>query len=97
MIFLPPTRLLPKKYYKQNICLENGLTLSHFKTLDLKQFKKRNTRERMKAWFNYYKDLFDETNLYDYWEKENQDECQQLSNNIEESVKTISKKLYIPE
>lgn len=95
--FLTSNSSSAKKYYKQNICLENGLTLSHFKTLDLKKFKKRSQRERMKAWFNYYKDLFDETNLYDYWEKENQDECQQLLNNIEESVKTISQKLYIPE
>lgn len=51
----------------------------------------------MKAWFNAYKDQFDDTNLFKFWRDEHEDECNKLIEDIDNAIDEISKKLYIPE
>lgn len=96
--FLQSNSQNAKDYFSQYNCLANGLTYTHFRNINLNNYKKRGKkREKIKAWFNVYKERFDETNLFEYWEKEHDIECKKLIEDIENAINEISKKLYIPE
>lgn len=86
------------EYFSQYNCALNGLTYNHFKDINLNDYQKRGKkREKMKAWFDAYKARFNETNLFSYWAKEHEDECNRLIEDIDKAIVEISKKLYIPE
>lgn len=96
--FLQSNTEQAKNYFEQYTCLINGLTYNHFKDLELSDFKKGGKkREKEKAWFNAYKAQFDETNLFEYWKREHETECNKLVEDIKNAINEISKKLYIPE
>lgn len=96
--FLQSNSQNAKDYFSQYSCLANGLTYTHFQNINLNNYKKRGKkREKIKAWFNVYKERFDETNLFEYWKKEHDIECNKLIEDIENAINEISKKLYIPE
>ena len=66
--------------------------------MDLNAYQRRGKkREKMKAWFNAHKDQFDDTNLFEFWRSEHEDECNKLIEDIDNAIDEISKKLYIPE
>lgn len=96
--FLQSNSQNAKDYFSQYNCLANGLTYTHFQNINLNNYKKRGKkREKIKAWFNIYKERFDETNLFEYWKKEHDIECNKLIKDIKNAINEISKKLYIPE
>lgn len=96
--FLQSASQASTDYFSQHICLITGLTYNKFKDIDLNAYQRRGKkRDKMKAWFNEYKALFDESNLFEYWKREHEDECNKLKEDIKNAINEISKKLYIPE
>jgi len=98
LMFLNSNSEQARKYFGQYICLQHGLTYSHFQDINLSNYQRNGKkRDKMKAWFNAYKAQFDETNLFKFWRDEHEDECNKLIEDIDNAIDEISKKLYIPE
>ena len=97
-MFLNSNSEQARKYFGQYICLQHGLTYSHFQDINLSNYQRSGKkRDKMKAWFNAYKAQFDETNLFKFWRDEHEEECNKLIEDIDNAIDEISKKLYIPE
>lgn len=86
-----------KEYYSNMICLSQGITKIHFMQEDLNTFYNRGQkRDKLKAWFNAYLSIFEETQLFNYWSKEHAEEIESFITNFKNNLVTISEQLYIP-
>ena len=86
-----------KEYYSNMICLSQGITKIHFMQEDLSTFYNRGQkRDKLKAWFNAYLSIFEETQLFNYWSKEHAEEIESFITSFKNNLVTISEQLYIP-
>lgn len=84
-------------YFNNNICLSNGLTKMHFKQENLNSYYNRGKqRDKLKAWFNSYRSLFEETQLYEAWSHEYEDDINTFLEQLKASINKIASLLYIP-
>ncbi|MBE6106791.1 ATP-dependent endonuclease [Anaerovibrio lipolyticus] len=82
-----------RMYYDQDICFENGLTLSYFSNINISTFSKGAVREQLKNWFNTYLSLFEESNVFYYWSEENRQAITDFKKDFNEKLKAIRKRL----
>lgn len=83
-------------YFSQPICLENGLTRTRFRQENLNDFLKRGKkRDKLKAWFRAYQNLFDDTQLYEQWKFTHQEDVDKFTENFCDELKKIANSLYI--
>ena len=81
------------QYFDQDICFENGLTLSLFSNLDLSKYTSGPKREQLKMWFNQYLSLFESSNVFYYWSEENNMEITAFKDEFKEKLNTLRKRL----
>lgn len=79
-------------YLSQDQCFNLGISLQVFENIN---FDKQD-RNAWKNWFNEYKDIFDNTCLYDYYKKANRKKIDDFINELLELYKVLFQKGYAP-
>jgi heat shock protein HspQ len=68
----------------------------YFREHDLQNDSKKTTREIYKIWFNKHREVFEKSELFDYWRKANQALCDAFRDDFIVKHNRIARKLNFP-
>ncbi|MHB1697772.1 MAG: AAA family ATPase [bacterium] len=85
---------LPSSHEYWQAAQGSGLTWLHFKENPPENYEGEKGRNKHKNWFNAHLDFFDNTQLYDYWLKDNKTLADEFIGNFKGVYNIIASKLF---
>jgi len=83
-------------YYDEQHKIIDEVKKEYFSDIDVESSGSKTERERYKEWFKKHKPLFEESQLLNYWKKENLDLVNSFRNDFKTKFNRIATKLGIP-
>jgi len=83
-------------YYEEQNKKIPEVKREYFVENDVSDDGSKNERERYKEWFNQHKKLFDDSKIFDYWKKENEELVNSFRENFRKKFDHIANKCNIP-